>query len=213
MDKDSAFARFRQSFDYLKDSGVLHKQSDLCNALGIGRSHVSEFYNGKEKYFTEGNVRKYAAAFSEYLNPDWLLYGTGQMSAPDKAMRPHFEAKACAGFMYGVADGEVGTMHPHIYGMRDYDFTIEAEGNSMLPRIESGDLLVCRKSEDRANPPIGKICVVDGKDGAVVKVIVSADDVAGLITLHSPNPEYEDYNVPFSDILGIAEVVGLVRSF
>lgn len=213
MDKDSAFARFRQSFDYLKDSGVLHKQSDLCDALGIGRSHVSEFYNGKEKYFTEGNVRKYAAAFSEYLNPDWLLYGTGQMSVTDKTMRPHFEAKVCAGFMCGVAEGEVGTLHPHIPGMRDYDFTIEAEGNSMLPRIESGDLLVCRKSEDRANPPIGKVCVVDGKDGAVVKVIVSANDVAGVITLHSLNPAYDDYNVPFSDILGIAEVVGLVRSF
>lgn len=79
MDKDSAFARFRQSFDYLKDSGVLHKQSDLCNALGIGRSHVSEFYNGKEKYFTEGNLRKFAAAYSDYINEDWLLTGEGRM--------------------------------------------------------------------------------------------------------------------------------------
>lgn len=213
MDKDSAFARFRQSFDYLKDSGVLHKQSDLCDALGVGRSHVSEFYNGKEKYFTEGNVRKFAAAYSDYINCEWLLTGEGEMVVPDKTMRPHFEAKACAGFMYGVAEGEVGTMRPHIPGMRDYDFTIEAEGDSMMPRIESGDLLVCRKSEDRANPPIGKICVVDGKDGAVVKVIDSVDNEAGTVTLHSLNPAYNDYNVPFSDILDIAEVVGLVRTF
>ena len=213
MDKDSAFARFRQSFDYLKDSGVLHKQSDLCDALGTGRSHVSEFYNGKEKYFTEGNVRKFAAAYSDYINCEWLLTGEGEMVVPDKTMRPHFEAKACAGFMYGVAEGEVGTMRPHIPGMRDYDFTIEAEGDSMMPRIESGDLLVCRKSEDHANPPIGKICVVDGKDGAVVKVIYSVDNEAGTVTLHSLNPAYSDYNVPFSDILDIAEVVGLVRTF
>ena len=213
MDKDSAFARFRQSFDYLKDSGVLHKQSDLCDALGVGRSHVSEFYNGKEKYFTEGNVRKFAAAYSDYINCEWLLTGEGEMVVPDKTMRPHFEAKACAGFMYGVAEGEVGTMRPHIPGMCDYDFTIEAEGDSMMPRIESGDLLVCRKSEDRANPPIGKICVVDGKDGAVVKVIDSVDNEAGTVTLHSLNPAYSDYNVPFSDILDIAEVVGLVRTF
>lgn len=213
MDKDSAFARFRQSFDYLKDSGVLHKQSDLCDALGVGRSHVSEFYNGKEKYFTEGNVRKFAAAYSDYINCEWLLTGEGEMVVPDKTMRPHFDAKACAGFMYGVAEGEVGTMRPHIPAMRDYDFTIEAEGDSMMPRIESGDLLVCRKSEDRANPPIGKICVVDGKDGAVVKVIDSVDNEAGTVTLHSLNPAYSDYNVPFSDILDIAEVVGLVRTF
>lgn len=213
MDKDSAFARFRQSFDYLKDSGVLHKQSDLCNALGIGRSHVSEFYNGKEKYFTEGNVRKYAAAFSEYLNPDWLLYGTGQMSAPDKTMRPHFEAKACAGFMCDVSVAEIGTLQPRIPGMKEYDFTIGAHGESMMPLIEDGDLLVCRKSEDSANPPIGKICVIDGKDGVVVKVIAEANEYGLVLHSLNPDPKYHDYTVEYAAINGVAEVVGLVRSF
>lgn len=202
-----------QAIDYLKDSGMARKHEDIAELCGLPRPNISAAINGNPRYVTEGNLRKFAAAYSDYISEEWLLTGEGEMAVPDKTMRPHFEAKACAGFMYGVAEGEVGTMHPHIYGMRDYDFTIEAEGNSMLPRIESGDLLVCRKSGDRANPPIGKICVVDGKDGAVVKVIVSVDDVAGVITLHSLNPAYDDYNVPFSDILGIAEVVGLVRSF
>lgn len=213
MDKISAHKRLLQAIDYLKDSGMARKHEDIAELCGLPRPNISAAINGNPRYVTEGNLRKFAAAYSDYISEEWLLTGEGEMAVPDKTMRPHFEAKACAGFMYGVAEGEVGTMHPHIYGMRDYDFTIEAEGNSMLPRIESGDLLVCRKSGDRANPPIGKICVVDGKDGAVVKVIVSVDDVAGVITLHSLNPAYNDYNVPFSDILGIAEVVGLVRSF
>lgn len=212
MDKISAHKRLLQAIDYLKDSGMARTHEDIAELCGLPRPNISAAINGNPRYVTEGNLRKFAAAYSDYISEEWLLTGEGEMAVPDKTMRPHFEAKACAGFMYGVAEGEVGTMHPHIYGMRDYDFTIEAEGNSMLPRIESGDLLVCRKSGDRANPPIGKICVVDGKDGAVVKVIVSADDVAGVITLHSLNPAYDDYNVPFSDILGIAEVVGLVRS-
>lgn len=212
MDKNAAFERLTKAVEYLRDNGMARKHEEIAALSGLSRSNVTSALNGDYKRITEGNLRKFAAAYSDYINEDWLLTGEGEMAVPDKTMRPHFEAKACAGFMYGVAEGEVGTMHPHIYGMRDYDFTIEAEGNSMLPRIESGDLLVCRKSGDRANPPIGKICVVDGKDGAVVKVIVSADDVAGVITLHSLNPAYDDYNVPFSDILGIAEVVGLVRS-
>lgn len=210
---DSLHQRLLKAFDYLKDSGNIHTVTQLAEALGKPRPNIANAMRGDEKRCTLGLMKAIADAFPDILNRNYLLAGEGEVAAPDKTMRPHFEAKACAGFMYGVAEGEVGTMHPHIYGMRDYDFTIEAEGNSMLPRIESGDLLVCRKSEDRANPPIGKICVVDGKDGAVVKVIVSADDVAGVITLHSLNPAYEDYNVPFSDILGIAEVVGLVRSF
>ena len=213
MDKISAHKRLLQAIDYLKDSGMARKHEDIAELCGLPRPNISAAINGNPRYVTEGNLRKFATAYSDYISEEWLLTGEGEMAVPDKTMRPHFEAKACAGFMYGVAEGEVGTMRPHIPGMRDYDFTIEAEGDSMMPRIESGDLLVCRKSEDRANPPIGKICVVDGKDGAVVKVIVSADDVARVITLHSINPAYDDYNVPFSDILGIAEVVGLVRSF
>ena len=209
---EDTFARLHKAIEFLRDSGKLHTQQDIADALGMGKGNLSRALNGNPRYFTDGFIKRFAAAYSDYISEEWLLTGEGEMAVPDKTMRPHFEAKACAGFMYGVAEGEVGTLHPHIPGMRDYDFTIEAEGNSMLPRIESGDLLVCRKSEDRANPPVGKVCVVDGNGGAVVKVIVSANDVAGVITLHSLNPAYDDYNVPFSDILGIAEVVGLVRS-
>lgn len=213
MDKISAHKRLLQAIDYLKDSGMARKHEDIAELCGLPRPNISAAINGNPRYVTEGNLRKFAAAYSDYISEEWLLTGEGEMAVPDKTMRPHFEAKACAGFMYGVAEGEVGTMRPHIPGMRDYDFTIEAEGDSMMPRIESGDLLVCRKSEDRANPPIGKICVVDSKDGAVVKVIDSVDNEAGTVTLHSLNPAYNDYNVPFSDILDIAEVVGLVRTF
>lgn len=213
MSEPSLHQRLLTSYKYLYDNGFVHSQTEFAEMIGKQKTHVNAAFKNVPKRCTIGLMESIADAFPDILNRNYLLAGEGEVVAPDKTMRPHFEAKACAGFMYGVAEGEVGTMHPHIYGMRDYDFTIEAEGNSMLPRIESGDLLVCRKSEDRANPPIGKICVVDGKDGAVVKVIVSADDVAGVITLHSLNPAYDDFNVPFSDILGIAEVVGLVRSF
>lgn len=135
------------------------------------------------------------------------------MGLPDKSMRPHYDAKAAAGFMLGLSEAEIGTLRPHIPGMRDYDFTIRAQGDSMMPRIESGDLLVCRKSEDRANPPIGKICVIDGKDGVVVKVIAEANEYGLVLRSLNPDPKYRDYPVDHSVINGIAEVVGLVRSF
>lgn len=210
---DSLHQRLLKAFDYLRNNGILHTQTQFAEVIGKTQQSLNAAFKDAPKRCTLGLMKAIADAFPENLNRDYLLTGEGEVAVPDKTMRPHFEAKVCAGFMCGVAEGEVGTMHPHIPGMRDYDFTIEAEGNSMLPRIESGDLLVCRKSEDRANPPIGKICVVDGKDGAVVKVVVSVDNEAGTVTLHSLNPAYNDYNVPFSDILDIAEVVGLVRTF
>lgn len=210
---EEAFARIHQAVDYLRSIGKLHTQLDIAEALGMREAAVSSALNNKDRRFTKGFIKRFAKAYSDYISQEWLLTGEGEMAAPDKTMRPHFDAKASAGFMCGVGEAETGTLRPRIPGMKDYDFTIEADGNSMLPRIVSGDLLVCRKADDRANPPIGKICVIDGKDGAAVKVIASANDDAETVTLHSLNPEYPDYDVEFSDILDIAEVVGLVRCF
>lgn len=216
MDKDSAFARFRQSFDYLKDSGVLHKQSDLCNALGIGRSHVSEFYNGKEKYFTEGNLRKFAAAYSDYINEDWLLDGKGQMEKADRrSTRPHIpadKAVVAAGFV-GSAIGSVQEgeceVRPVMAPFPWYDFTIEVSGDSMEPTLRSGDTIACEWLHDSTEFVHNRIYVLDTAEGAVVKRV---ERKGNTLHCHSDNLEYPDFDVPVDIVLRSARVVGLVRS-
>lgn len=238
MDKDSAFARFRQSFDYLKDSGVLHKQSDLCDALGIGRSHVSEFYNGKEKYFTEGNLRKFAAAYSDYINEDWLLTGEGRMEKKltfevpsnmmdgylslvnkiinDKgSLRPHIpadKAVVSAGFV-GSAIGSVQEgeceVRPMMAPLPWYDFTIEVSGDSMEPTLRSGDTIACEWLHDSTEFVRNRIYVLDTAEGAVVKRVVRKGNT---LHCHSDNLEYPDFDVPVDIVLRSARVVGLVRS-
>lgn len=158
---------------------------------------------------TLGLLERVADTFPDILNRDYLLTGQGDVAAPDRSMRPHFEATARAGFMTGLSNPEAGSLRHRYDDIPDYDFTITAEGDSMMPEIKSGDILFCRHSRDRANPPISKVCVLDGKDGAVVKVIRTAD--SDTVTLHSLNPDYKDYTVPLADILGIAEVVALIR--
>lgn len=238
MDKDSAFARFRQSFDYLKDSGVLHKQSDLCDALGIGRSHVSEFYNGKEKYFTEGNLRKFAAAYSDYINEDWLLTGEGRMEKKltfevpsnmmdgylslvnkiindEGSLRPHIpadKAVVAAGFV-GSAIGSVQEgeceVRPMMAPLPWYDFTIEVSGDSMEPTLRSGDTIACEWLHDSTEFVRNRIYVLDTAEGAVVKRVVRKGNT---LHCHSDNLEYPDFDVPVDIVLRSARVVGLVRS-
>lgn len=192
---------------------MARKHEDIADLCGIPRPNITAAINGNVRYVTKGNLEKFAKAYSDYIDESWLLTGEGQMAKPDKSMRPHYDAKACAGFMCDVSVAEIGTLQPRIPGMKEYDFTIGAHGESMMPRIEDGDLLVCRKSGDRANPPIGKICVVDGKDGAVVKVIAEANEYGLVLHSLNPDPKYHDYPVEYSAINGVAEVVGLVRSF
>lgn len=208
---EAAFTRLNQAIEYLKDNGKIHKQQDIADALGMAKTHLSVALRGG-KYFTEGFLKRFAKAYSDFISEDWLLTGEGRMEAPDKSMRPHVEAKAAAGFMGGVASGEYECeMRAPIVGVTDYDFTIDVEGDSMTPAILEGDCLACSIDNDTLNPPVGKICVVDTRDGAVVKVIAAVS--CNSITLHSINPDYEDYKVAHSEINRIARVVGLVRNF
>ena len=210
MDKEQVFERFKQSFEYLKDRGRIHKQQDLCEPLGIVKSHISEFCNGKDRYFTEGNLKRFAAAYKDYINEEWLLTGKGTMAKPEKDVRPHFEARVAAGFLAG---GSEQIMSPELRSMitpfPEYDFTIDVEGDSMIPQIADGDTICCRYVDDRQNPPIGQICVLDTKDGPAVKVIKEVTDDS--VILHSLNPAYPDYPVEFNDINRIALVIGVLR--
>lgn len=212
MDKDKAFVRFKQAIEYLKDNGQARIQENMAALMGVRQPHLASAIKGDHKRLTEGLLKKFAAAYSDYINEEWLLTGEGSMEVPDKSLRPHYDAKASAGFMDGVSEGKMSAeFRAMAIPLLGYDFSIDAKGDSMMPRIEDGDTLLCRVANDRLNPPIGKICVIDTKDGVVVKEIKSANQES--LTLHSLNPAYRDYDIDLDIILGIAEVVGLVRSF
>ncbi|MBD5278071.1 MAG: LexA family transcriptional regulator [Bacteroides sp.] len=212
MDKESAFARFKQSIDYLNAKGKALKDQEIADLSGLKRPHVTAMQNGDHIRITKGNLIKFATAYSDFIDENWLLTGEGEMIRPDRSMRPHYDAKASAGFMDGISEGKMSAeFRAMAVPLRPYDFSIDVKGDSMLPRIEDGDVLMCRKLSDRLDPPIGKVCMLDTKDGWVVKVIKSINEET--ITLHSLNSAYRDYDIDLNTILGIAQVVGLVREF
>lgn len=235
MDKEQAFARFHQVFDYLKNTGKIHSWVDFAKGIGVSKSYMSDAKADRGGKFSKDFLDRIADAYSDYIDKDWLLTGEGEMAKTvtievesDLAgaykeltlrvlnskglVRPHYDAKASAGFMDGISEGKMSAEFRALaIPTLNYDFSIDAKGDSMMPRIEDGDTLLCRISDDRLNPPIGKICVLDTKDGWVVKVIKRVGE--DTMTLHSLNSEYHDYDIDLSTILGIAEVVGSVRSF
>lgn len=212
MDKSKIREILTQSFDYLRNIGVLHTRQEFAEAVGVTPQAMSSALNGTERRLTMGLLKKVASVFSDYINEEWLLEGKGEMAKASKDMRPHYDAKASAGFMDGISEGKMSAeFRAMAVPLNPYDFSIDVGGDSMYPKIEPGDTLMCRVSIDRQNPPIGKICVINTKDGTVVKVIKSVSDFT--MTLHSLNPKYHDYEIDLNTILGIAEVTGLVRSF
>ena len=212
MDKGSAHKRLLQAIEYLKDNGKARNHEEIAEMSNTSRPNVSSAISGNPRYITEPFFKRFSSAYSDYISEEWLLTGEGEMKVPDKSLKPHYDAKASAGFMDSISEGKMSaefrSMTP---GMKNYDFSFDVTGDSMMPTIEDGDVLMCRKALDRPNPPIGKICVVDTKDGVVVKVIKNVNEET--ITLHSLNPAYRDYEIDHNSILDVAEVVGLVRSF
>lgn len=210
MDKIQALKRFNDSVEYLKSKGRVHKQLDLAKAIGVSKSYMADALKDRGGKFSEGFLRRFGAAYSDYINTEWLINGTGQMAVPDRSLKPHFDASASAGFMAGLSAPETGTdLRTLDQQADDYDFTIAARGDSMLPEIEDGDILACRVLSDRLNPPLGEICVIDTVNGAAVKQVAAV--LEDSLLLHSFNPDYPDYDVPFLDLLSIARVVALLR--
>ena len=210
MDKIIAHQRLRQAVEYLKDKGTARRQADMAALMGVPQPHIAAALKGDERRLTEGFLRRFAAAYSDYINEDWLLTGEGEMTVPDKSLRPHIGVLVAAGFMTGIGENDKGDdLCEKIPFLSDYDFTITAYGQSMTPEIEDGDILACRIAQDRANPPIGKICVIDSKEGAVVKIIKGASN--SEIMLHSINPDYKDYSIELSSLNRIAVVVGIIK--
>lgn len=212
IDRELLRIRLVTAYECLRDKGVIHSKSDLARAISVRVNNLNDAFGLRGNYMNESLLTRVADTFPDILNRDYLLNGNGEVAAPDRTMKPHFEATARAGFMTGLSEAETDApMHPRNPDMSDYDFTIRAQGDSMLPKIESGDILYCRRATDRQNPPIGKVCVLDTKEGPVVKVIARADDERVL--LHSYNPEYKDYDIADDLINGVAPVVGLSRVF
>lgn len=215
MDKDQAFARLTQAVEYLKDNGQARTQMDMAALMGVRQPHLASALNGDYKRLTEGFLRKFAAAYSDYINEDWLLDGKGQMEKADRrSTRPHIpadKAVVAAGFV-GSAIGSVQEgeceVRPVMAPFPWYDFTIEVSGDSMEPTLQDGDIIACEWLPRDAEYKKDKIYVLDTNEGAVVKRITNDGNV---IHCRSDNPKYKDFIVDVYSILRIARVVGFVR--
>lgn len=207
---DSLHTRLLNAYDKLRAVGLIHTQSQFAEALGKTRSQVSAAFNDAPKRCTLGLMKTICRAFPDVINENYMMTGEGSIDVPPRSVRPHFTARASAGFMDGISVGETGEPRTVVPELAEYDFTIQVQGDSMLPLIEDGDILACRILEDRTYIPTGRICVLDTIDGAIVKKVINISDAN--ILLHSENPIYPDFDLPAEDVYKIAEVVGLIRN-
>ena len=206
--------RLKVALAYLNGHGLAMSKTAIAADMHSSQPNVSRALMGHPRYFTDGFLRRFAAAYKNYISEAWLLTGQGRMDVPGKDERPHVDSvTAAAGRLDGFSEPVTNPdFHRLADLLPDYDFTIRADGDSMLPEIRSGDLLLCRRLDRPLHPAdLGRIFVADTADGVLVKRLADVDPSASLVTLRSLNPAYPDIAAPASGLLALARVVAVVH--
>ncbi len=204
---------------------------------GIGAS-PSNFRSSGLKSEAGGDV--IAKILSKYpeLNPDWLTTGKGQMirsNIADAVMVdatllstmyvPLVNQYAYAGYMSGYGDPEYLDELPKVAwaGEKEYKgeyVCFEVKGDSMDDgsdqALKEHDLILCRnvrKDYWTSKLHIQKwdFVIVHREKGICVKRISKHDVENGVLTLHSLNEMFDDFDVNLSDVDQIFNVVDWKR--
>lgn len=215
----------------LSDSGL--NQSKFAEKAGIRQNNLSEILSGKRPIGVNVANKIY---ISFGINPNWLLTGTGEKipTGQGNAKRveniqymevPVVHVHARCGYLTGYGDPVYIESLPTMPVIVDKTYNgnyrvFEAEGDSMddgsRKAIFDGDNLLCREVKRdlwqyKLHYNDWYFVIVDKKDGIVVKQIIDHDVEKGIITCHSLNPLFQDYQVHLDDVAELYNVIKIVE--
>lgn len=125
---------------------------------------------------------------------------------------PLIPIEAAAGILSGdnvqVMDYECD--HYVIPAFHGADFLIRVAGDSMTPRYMSGDLVACIRLAMVDFLQWNKSYIIDSAQGVLLKRVKRSQKPDHLLLI-SENEEYDPFEIPTSEIRGLALVVGLIR--
>lgn len=91
------------------------------------------------------------------------------------------------------------------------DFMIEVIGDSMIPRLYPGDVIACSVIHNSRFIQWNKPHLIATREqGLIVKRIRKSEDKNCLLAV-SDNKEYDPFDIPKDEIMGIARIVGVLH--
>ena len=161
--------------------------------------------------------------FSQIANPDAISVNYKEMQV---MYVPLINQYAYGGYMNGYSDHEYIDSLPKIPFSADQEhkgeyLCFEVKGDSMddgtVDAILERDILLCRnvRKEHWTNKlHINRwdFVIVHREKGIVVKRIIKHDVEKGILTLHSLNEDYDDFDVHLRDVSQILNIVDIKRN-
>lgn len=169
------------------------KQVDLVEQSGLPKSSISQYLSGVRE-----PKQKAIYILSEVLEvaPGWLMGLDVPMNETETPPRLMIDDSVIVPVLGRVAAGIPLFAEENIVGQIRCSeemaagcelFALKVQGNSMLPRIHDGDILVVRQQDDADSGDI-VIALVNGDDGCVKKLVKYDSGGCALVSL---NPVYE----------------------
>ena len=212
--------------EYFTEIGL--SQTEAANALGVQQAAVSNQLNGRP--FGKNSAAKWNKDFGFRVN--WLLTGEGPMfddegSSTLKEFHPledhpelnHeddipviparlFRAPEINIYEYVMSSPNVERLPP-VPHFQKHDLFATCPGDAMSPRICRGYLLALRRMPIDSTIINGEIYVIDTlSQGMFLRRII--DNGEGLTFISENQTEFPDFSLPYSDIINIFRVVGVL---
>ena len=141
------------------------------------------------------------------INVRWLLTGEGDMflrNAGELATVhtqqhgqriPYYDIDATAGDVSVFeTPHEVVDRHFIIPNFNDCDFAINVSGHSMYPKINNGDIIMCKRLNDMEVVPLGEIYLIITDEQRLIKYIRKGE-TADHYLLVSENPKFDPFEI------------------
>lgn len=224
-----------EAVNYLRSKLLVIKQQDIADAMGASKSTVSSMIGGHPKFYNRSRIASFNSAFGGIFNEEYLLGGEGTLLKEQPEIRivnevtpvpeenytmvEYADLRVSAG-MLGVGDvSQLPETHKRLLP-REYEkgkyLVVRIDGDSMYDgtsrSLVDGDEVLVKEVEDdyKEGLPIkNSLFVITTRDGNVVKQIIEINRKDEYIVCHSFNPRYNDYKIPFEEILQIF----IVRKF
>ncbi len=197
--------RFAKLFALLKQEGKVKNKSAMAELLGTFNHIVKEIMEGRRTLTIE-QMQKLAAHFG--VNTNYLFGFSSQIflahNSPPSGNITLVAQKAQAGYALQPDNSQFLQAQPtfSLPNMEGQLFAFEISGDSMLPHIAHGDLLVCEDTE-RGQPLKDNAVYVVVTDTVVAKRVQQIRDNQGLqkLRLLSDNiPAYQPYEVELGEV-------------
>jgi phage repressor protein C with HTH and peptisase S24 domain len=187
-------------------------QQDFSKEIGLDRAYLAQIEMGNKSlsYNTLMNVTyRY-----KNLNTNWLLQGHGEMfelenevqhmSIIQKTNVDLYDMEAFAGLGINGDQTEVIKERWYIPDLVGDHVALYVKGNSMVPTVADGDIVIAKKVTNNREIESEKIYIIVMADGVVLKRLIFKRD---HITLASDNPFFDSVEVSKEDIITLYRVV------